>query len=138
MGYEINSRYCVASIPAKNFDKALAVLQGLPDDVRFGWVDGPANKITDLAELFSNIGFEVRVDSADGELHLEYFTGKTGSEEKVLSLLCPFFRPNDCIEWSGEEGEFWRVNLGGDVMLVADGFVGYGAPYPSVLSSTNY
>lgn len=77
----------------------------------YAWVDMTSLKNSlkqgDLAAVFKNFGFQVYIQ--DGNIVELAYNQKTGDEEYLLYSLREYFDEGDYIQWTGEDGDSWRI-----------------------------
>lgn len=128
MGYYVRITSNNFMIPAENLDAALTVLKALNTDpahdemknhdssgAHYSWMTPNYHEtVTSAEEVFKMLGFET--ESNEHGLTLVHYDDKTGKEQYFLAAVAHLVTPESYIEWTGDDGELWRLDFDGKTM----------------------
>lgn len=124
MGYYVRIEDSTWVIPEKNLDAAYQAMCDLNkhDELKsggswsgskqnekwFAWMDANyPETCKDAAAILDQLGFELHFNE-NGDLCIDWYDNKIGSEELFLRAIAPFSVEDSYIVWRGEDGAIWR------------------------------
>ena len=149
MGYYVNGNGALR-IKAENLDKAyeaLMALQDAPPKAKRGgssgggqeprywysWMPEDLRTLADTQAVFSELGFETRIEEPTGDLIITCYDNKSGQEDVFFAAAAPFIE-DDEYEWTGEDNDFWLWKFEDGRMFVRYGKREYGESEEITLS----
>ena len=137
MGYYVNTEDINIIVPNDLVEPAYKAVLALndQDDLKrggsfgaerkywFSWMPEDLTTLSDLKEVFTQLGFEGTDYNKDGDLVLGHYNNKTGQEDIFLYTIAPFVQENSYVIWKGEDDAYWKHEFHDGVMLSYNGEV---------------
>ena len=101
MGYEIDDAPSTVSIPLKNSEEVIKILQKYKK----------IYNSDDIVHLFLRARYECYINTTTEEIYVTNIIHQFKwhyDEEKLWKELSPFINSNTFISWFGEDGDIWR------------------------------
>jgi len=81
----------------------------------YSWMPESFDEFETIEQFLNHVGFDTTID-AEGDLHIDDYDDKTGSEDMFLTYLAPYIVAGGYIDWRGEDGSIWRNEFDGAVI----------------------
>ena len=100
----------------------------------FSWMPYNYDEIAmSVADVFRMLGFDFV--SENGKVCIDGYSNKTGQEDLFLAIVAPYVEEGSFIEWVGEDGTTWRMEVIDGRLTVAEGQKAWATPKQWVLIS---
>lgn len=137
MGYYVNTEDINVIVPKDLLEPAYKAVLALNDrdDLKrggsfgaerkywFSWMPEDLTTLSDLKEVFTQLGFEDSDYNDKGDLVLGHYNNKTGQEDIFLYVIAPFVQENSYVIWKGEDDTYWKHEFRDGKMLTYNGEV---------------
>lgn len=137
MGYYVNTEDINVIVPKDLLEPAYKAVLALndQDDLKrggsfgaerkywFSWMPEDLTTLSDLREVFTELGFENTDYNDKGDLVLGHYNNKTGQEDIFLYAIAPFVQENSYVIWKGEDDTYWKHEFRDGKMLTYNGEV---------------